>query len=39
LKAEALVAVPFGETTVRKPFTLPVPLGITSVMVVAETTA
>jgi hypothetical protein len=38
LKTEVLVAVPLGVTTVRKPFTLPVPLGITSVIVVGETT-
>ena len=38
LNVEALVAVPPGVTTRMKPLTLPVPLGTTNVMLVADTT-
>ena len=38
LNVVALVTVPPGATTRMKPFTLPVPLGTTNVMLVAETT-
>lgn len=38
MKVAALVAVPPGVTTLIKPLTLPVPLGRTSVMLVADTT-
>ena len=38
LNVVALVTVPPGVTTRMKPFTLPVPLGTTNVMLVAETT-